>query len=166
MEVVLVDGENQEAQIGYQVVREEVVTESVEEEGEPKRTAGGTRRDEDAAPRAIPGSPPPTSEPEDELARLRSELEEALSRRLESHRRALLAENAGRVVPDLVAGATVEEMDASVARARDAFEAAKAAALAEMVASQAVAAGNGERGVPDLEGMSPMEKIAYGLRRE
>lgn len=96
---------------------------------------------------------------------LQTELEEVRHRWLESHRRALLAENAGRVVPELVTGSTVEEMERSLEVARGAFEAARAAALAE-IASTRVPAGNPVRQGPNLEAMSPLEKIAFGLRRE
>lgn len=99
-----------------------------------------------------------------EPEQLRAELEEARARGLESHRRALLAENAGKVVPELVAGSTVEELERSVEVARRAFEAAKAVALAEISAQQ-VPAGNPVRRGPSLEGMSPLEKIAYGLKK-
>jgi len=100
-----------------------------------------------------------------ELERLRGELEGAMARWLESHRRALLAENAGRVVPELVAGASQEELDRSVGVARSAFDAARAAALAEIAATP-VPAGNPVRQGPNPESMSPMEKIAHGLKRE
>ncbi len=96
---------------------------------------------------------------------LRAELEQMRTRGLEAHRRALLAENAGKVVPELVAGTTFEEMDASVEVARGAFEAARAAALSEM-ASTPVPAGNPVRQGPNVEGMSPIEKIAHGLKRD
>jgi hypothetical protein len=99
-----------------------------------------------------------------EMAQLRAELAEVRARGLEAHRRALLAENAGRVVPELVAGSTAEELEASVDVARRAFDAARAAALAEVVATS-IPAGNPVRQGPSVEGMSPLEKIAYGLRR-
>ena len=88
-----------------------------------------------------------------------------MARWLESHRRALLAENAGRVAPELVAGASQEELDRSVGVARSAFDAARAAALAEIAATP-VPAGNPVRQGPNPESMSPMEKIAHGLKRE
>jgi hypothetical protein len=100
-----------------------------------------------------------------ELERLRGELEGARAGWLESHRRALLAENAGRLVPELVAGTTQEELDRSVEVARSAFDAARSAALAE-IAATSVPAGNPVRQGPNLESMSPMEKIAHGLKRE
>jgi hypothetical protein len=106
-----------------------------------------------------------SSAPSPQIDLLRAELGEARTRGLQAHRRALLAENAGRVVPELVAGSTEEEMDESIEIARRAFEAARAAALAE-VAATPVPAGNPVRQGPSLEGMSPIEKIAYGLKRE
>ncbi len=115
------------------------------------------------------GNPDPgtqNSEPESgpQLEQLRAELDGIRSGWLESHRWALLAENAGKVVPELVAGSTVEELERSVEVARSAFETARAA-LAEMAATQ-VSAGNPVRRDPSVEAMSPMEKIAYGLKRE
>lgn len=92
-------------------------------------------------------------------------LQEVQRRWLESHRRALLAENAGRVVPELVVGESIDALEASLEVARGAFEAARAAALAEIAATP-VPAGNPVRQGPNVESMSPMEKIAYGLRRE
>ena len=107
----------------------------------------------------------PQSSPDTEVERLREDVEEARTRMLASHRRALLAENSGRIVPELVMGSTVEEMDGSVEVARRAFDAARAATLAE-VASAPVPAGNPVRQGAVVEGMSPIEKIAYGLKRE
>jgi len=112
-------------------------------------------------PEGIPQ--PPTPDPY--VEGLRAELEEARARGLEAHRRALLAENAGRVVPELVAGSTVEELEGSVDVARRAFDAARAAALAE-VAATPIPAGNPIRQGPGVEGMSSLEKIAYGLKRD
>ncbi len=103
--------------------------------------------------------------PAAEVERLRGELQEARTRWLEAHRRALLAENAGRVVPELVAGTSPEELERSVEVARRAFDAARAATLAEIAATP-VPAGNPIRRGPDPESMSPMEKIAHGLKRD
>lgn len=79
-------------------------------------------------------------------------------------RRALLAEHAGQVVPELVAGNTAEELEASVERARAAFQAAVAAARAQLQ-QQRVPPGNAPRTRVDVERLSPLEKIAQGLRR-
>jgi hypothetical protein len=120
-----------------------------------------------ASAAAEPAEPVPDSAAADaaEMERLRGELEEARTRWLEAYRRALLAENAGRVVPELVAGTNQQELERSVEVARSAFDAARAATLAEIAATP-VPAGNPIRRGPDLESMSPMEKIAHGLKRE
>ena len=60
-------------------------------------------------------------------------------------------------------GDTVDELDASVARAREAH-----AHIAEQLRAEAVAAvpvGNPPRAQPSLEGLSPQAKIAEALRR-
>jgi hypothetical protein len=101
-----------------------------------------------------------------EVDRLRGELETARRQAVEGHRRALLAENAGRVVPELVIGDSVEGLEASLEVARRAFEAVRASTLAEVVAGAPVGAGNGQRDpAVDVETLSPMQKIAYGLKR-
>lgn len=125
---------------------------------------GGRGDAESSAPGTQTPELEPAPDPQAELERLRGELEGARVRWLESHRRALLAENAGRVVPELVQGGTIEALEASVEVARGAFEAAKAAALAEL-ASARVPAGNPVRQSPNVETMSPIEKIAFGLKR-
>ncbi len=112
-----------------------------------------------------PASDPQPPIPDSYAEGLKAELEEARRLRLESHRRALLAENTGRIVPELVAGSTVEELEGSVELARRAFETARAAALAEVV-SAPIPAGNPIRQGPSVEGMSPLQKIAHGLRRD
>lgn len=99
-----------------------------------------------------------------EVEGLRAELAEARRREVEAHRRALLAENAGKVVPELIAGSSVEQLDRSVEVARSAFESARAAVLAAV--GSLVPAGSPVRQGAGLEGMSPIQKIAYGLKRE
>jgi len=76
---------------------------------------------------------------------------------LASYRRALLAENAGRIVPELVTGSTAEELDGSLEIARRAFEAARSATLAEM-ASTPIPAGNPVRQGPSVDGMSSLRR--------
>jgi hypothetical protein len=92
------------------------------------------------------------------------ELTEARSRGLTNLRRALLAEQAGQLVPELVAGDDEESLLASVEVARQAharvLESARAA-----IASQTVPAGApSARGV-SAAGLSPLEMIESGLRR-
>ena len=83
---------------------------------------------------------------------------------LAAHRRALLAEHRGTVVEPLVQGDTVEALDASVARAREAY--AQVAAQLHTEAAGGVPAGNPARAQPSYEGLSPQAKIAEALRRK
>lgn len=87
-------------------------------------------------------------------------LEERL---LAAHRRALLAEQCGQVVEELVAGDSVEALDASVERARAAHARIVAAARTAQAATP-VPVGNAARMGPRLEGLSPQAKIAAALR--
>ena len=135
-------------------------------EVEGQEPGGGSQGPEDGENPELETAPqPPSTDPQVEIERLRGEVAEARTRWLESLRRALLAENAGRVVPELVAGGSVEELERSVEVARRAFDAAKSAALVE-VASIRIPTGNPIRQEPDVEAMSPLEKIAHGLKRE
>src|SRR5215213_2260382 len=104
----------------------------------------------------------------------RAALEEALAaergaraalegRLLATHRRALLAEQRGQMVEDLVQGDSIEALDAAVEPAR----AAHARIAAQVRASQAALAvpvGNAARTGPRLDGLSPQAKIAAALR--
>src|SRR5712692_6309496 len=69
---------------------------------------------------------------EGELTALRNQLIETQQGWLDAHRRALLAEHAGQVVGELVTGATVEELNASVDAARTAYGRALEAARQEL----------------------------------
>jgi hypothetical protein len=97
-----------------------------------------------------------------ELDGVRASLGEAQRQTLEHLRRALLAENHGQVVPELIAGATAEELLASVETARSAHTRAVEAARSALQAQQ-VPVGNAPRGVEDLSGLTPLAKIAHGL---
>jgi len=99
-----------------------------------------------------------------ELARTREAVMAVEQRALAAHRRALLAENRGQVVDELVQGGTVEALEASVELARAAYgrvaEQARALAAAERVPG-----GGGSRGESDVERLSPLAKIARGLTK-
>ncbi len=82
---------------------------------------------------------------------------------LAAHRRALLAEHRGAVIEDLVQGDSVEALEASVARAREAH--ARVADQLRAEAAAAVPAGNPPRAQPSAEGLSPQAKIAEALRQ-
>ncbi len=104
-----------------------------------------------------------------ELAALRQAAEqhqaaaaEVQQQLLAAHRARLLAEHHGRIVEELVQGSTVDELNASVARAQAAYT-----SVAEQVraaAAASVPAGNAARSGPDLALLSAQEKIAHGLR--
>lgn len=97
-------------------------------------------------------------------AALGTQLGDAQRQGLEHLRRALLAEHAGQVVPELLTGATVEELSTSVELAKAAFARATEAVRQQLQAQQ-VPAGNPARQGPDLEALPPLAKIAHGLSR-
>ena len=98
------------------------------------------------------------------VAELEAAHGEALSRGLDARRRALIAENAGQVVEELVQGATEEALDASVEVAKAAF-----ARLSESVRGQLqaerVPGGGGQRAEEDTSQLSPFQKIVRGLSK-
>jgi hypothetical protein len=69
------------------------------------------------------------------------------------------------IPPDVITGATIEEIDATVAKALSIATAVKASLEAQ--AKQAkVPAGAPPRGEISLEGLSPREKIAAGIKQK
>ena len=68
------------------------------------------------------------------------------------------------VPPDLIRGETVEELNSSVAAARTLVEKVRAALKAEKDAVRVPAGAPVDAG-PDLEGLSPRDKIAAGVGR-
>ncbi len=94
----------------------------------------------------------------------RAAAEAAQTQVLETHRRALLAEHRGGIVEDLIQGTTVEELNASVERAKAAYQSV-AQSLRQQAAAQ-VGPGAGAASGPDLSSLSPQEKIAHALRSQ
>ena len=85
----------------------------------------------------------------------------AESRGLDAHRRALVAAHAGEIVDELVQGTTEEALEASVGVAKAAYD-----RIRDLVTTgQTVPPGATERGTGDLDGLSPLEKIARGLTK-
>jgi hypothetical protein len=99
------------------------------------------------------------------VAELEAAHGQAVSRGLDAHRRALIAENAGQIVEELVQGATEEALDASVELARGAFS-RLSEGIRLQIAGERVPAGGGGRTEPDVERLSPLQKIAHGLGRK
>ncbi|MCC6179473.1 MAG: hypothetical protein IT305_29540 [Chloroflexi bacterium] len=99
-------------------------------------------------------------------AELTASLAETRAAGLAHLRRALLAEQAGQVVPELVTGEDEAGLLASVEVAQLAFSRAAEAARAELAAQAVPIGAPSARGMEAaaLDGLSPFEKIATGLR--
>lgn len=145
---------------------------------EPETLTQASIPSADGAPAPAPPlngvAPQSLTEPTDEqLAALELELADERRQALGYLRRALLAEHAGTLVPDLVAGDTADMLLASVDVARAAYAAAREAALAELrqqappptPAAPMVPAGTPARDGFDSLAQSPLQRIAAGLRR-
>jgi hypothetical protein len=100
----------------------------------------------------------------DDLAEARLALTAATGRGLTYLRRALLAEQAGQVIPELVSGDDEEALLASVEVAKLAYTRAVDAARATL-ASQTVPAGAPSARTTPGDGLSPLEMIESGLRK-
>jgi hypothetical protein len=94
----------------------------------------------------------------------RQESGEASATALANLRRALIAEQAGQVVPELIVGDSAEALVASVEQARAAFARAAEATRASLGA-QVVPAGTPVRTPRSLEGATPLQRIVDGLNR-
>jgi len=92
------------------------------------------------------------------------ERDAAHGRELANLRRALLAEHAGQVVPELVHGDDEAALVASVEVAKQAYARALEAARTT-IASQTVPAGAPSARVAPAAGLSPLEMIESGLRK-
>ena len=79
-------------------------------------------------------------------------------------RRALLAENAGQLVPELVIGESEETLLASVEMAKGAYARALDTARATIVRQTVPAGAPSARGAATTGGLSPLELIESGLR--
>ena len=82
---------------------------------------------------------------------------------LTAHRRALLAENRGQVIEELVQGDSAEQLAASIEAAKAAY-----ARVADAIRAQAAAqvpAGASPRTEPPIEELSPLQKITGALTR-
>jgi hypothetical protein len=100
-----------------------------------------------------------------ELAEAQRALSTANGRGLTYLRRALLAEHADQLVPELVSGESEEALIASVEVAKQAYTRALDAARSA-IASQTVPAGApSARMAAAADGLSPLEMIESGLRR-
>ncbi len=99
-------------------------------------------------------------EREQEAESLRGQVASAVER----YRAAVLA-SAPDVPGELVQGQSIEEVDASVAKARKMVEEI-AKKIEGRRAAERVPAGAPARSSPDLSALSPKDKILYGLRQK
>lgn len=90
-------------------------------------------------------------------------LRQAQDERLAAHRRALLAENAGQIVAELVNGTTADELDASIATAREAYGRIAGELRAQAALQVPIGASAAVGQTP--EELSPMQKITAALSR-
>lgn len=97
------------------------------------------------------------------LEQERSELRTTLAGAVTSYRSVVLQANAG-IVEDLVSGDTVEAIDSSLAKAK-ALVGKVRQGLAMELATIRVPAGAPERTSVRISGLSPREKIQYGVVR-
>ncbi|MYD66161.1 MAG: hypothetical protein F4X26_09340 [Chloroflexi bacterium] len=116
-----------------------------------------------------PGDESAAAEASEELARLRADLDAEREARLAAvarYREAVLTAEPS-LPPDLVAGESLAEVDASVEAARRAVAQIRErlAAEADEEASRGFPVGAPGRLEPSVEGMSAAEKIALGLER-
>jgi len=99
-----------------------------------------------------------------ELTETQQILSASSGRELTNLRRALLAEHAGQVVPELVHGDDEEALLTSVDLAKQAYTRALEMARTAIV-SQTVPAGAPSARTASTAGLSPLEMIESGLRR-
>ena len=95
-----------------------------------------------------------------ELATLKEAKDQAVAKYLNMAK----ALNSG-IPEDIIAGETIEEIDRSVERGKAIVEAVKASMESEAAAAR-VPAGAPARGTISLEGLSPRDKIAYGIQQK
>ena len=101
-----------------------------------------------------------TASREDEIASLKEQMASAATKY-----RALVLAGSPEIPQELVSGATIEEVEASLAQAKGMVERVKRQLEAQVTAER-IPTGAPARTLPDLSGLSPREKIAYALARQ
>ena len=116
---------------------------------------------------ALPAQSPELAELKEELAKRQEELaalKGQLALAVAKYRGALLA-SAPELPEEMVAGVTIEEVEASVVRAKEVVERVRHQ-LEARAQAQRVPAGAPPRTTPDPSTLSPGEKIAYALNKQ
>jgi hypothetical protein len=101
---------------------------------------------------------------ESDLVSMRAFLEDAAQRERDAaaRYRELVVRSEPSLPPDLIAGETIDAVDASVVAAREVASRVRSH-IESQAQSARVPAGAPQRSAPDLSAMSPDEKIKYGL---
>jgi hypothetical protein len=123
-------------------------------------TKGRNREEEAPRNNAIEEINQVLSRTNERLAKLEGDLAKAVT----GYRRMLIKENP-EVLAELIDGESIEALDKSLANARELTEKVKQK-LAEKTAAEWAPAGAPPRSPPDTAGMSPGEKIRYGLTQK
>ncbi|MDA0988931.1 MAG: hypothetical protein O2783_07410 [Chloroflexi bacterium] len=92
------------------------------------------------------------------------EVESQLTRAVALYRTSLLAAEP-EILEEMVQGTTVEEIDASLARARQMVEQVRTQ-MESQASQERIPFGAPVRSAPDISGLSPQEKILLGLSRK
>ncbi len=150
-----------------------------------KQTAGITSGDEIAAPfgLAMTGEGKPSEKPDDagKLAELETALNEtrqslaartgdydrlkaALDDTVNAYRK-LAVSSSPLYSDDMISGNSVEEIDASIKKINGLVKKMRSSLEAELK-DLTIPAGAPERSAPDLSGLSPREKIKYGIQEK
>jgi hypothetical protein len=129
---------------------------------EERDAATGQMADLEAAHAALGGQLAETAGARDAVV---GDLEAVRTTGLTYLRRALLAEHAGQLVPELVIGESEETLLASVEVAKGAYARALDTARAAIVRQTVPAGAPSARTAPTAGGLSPLELIESGLRR-
>lgn len=127
---------------------------SLQAELEEAATAGRAAQEELASTKAA------LEERDADLAAATETLREAVA----SYRASLITANP-EIPADMIAGATVGDIDASVEKARELVGRVRST-IEEDLRATSVPAGAPERSAPDVSSLSPREKIEHAIRKE
>ena len=157
MEEVAVEEQQIEASVEDTATTDETIESAQEEQPQPLEPPAPTIADLEAA---LSETRVTLEQRDTELQTLRHQLTSAT----ESYRKALLAASP-EVQEELVTGSTPEDVEASLAQARQMVERIRTH-IESQLAEQRVPTGAPIRSAQDLSSLSPQEKIAYALAQQ
>lgn len=112
----------------------------------------------DAPPEAKLATPTPRAKAPTDPAQPIADPQAPLRAATQAYLRLVVATNP-EVPPELIQGESIEEIEHSLSRARELVRHIKEG----LARSEHIPAGAPERGAPDIDALSPIEKIKYGL---